>query len=78
MKKKENEVLKDDLRAEYDFSQLKGGMRGKYAERYGAGTNLVLLAPDVAEVFASDEEVNEALRMLIKVAKAQTNQKVPA
>lgn len=59
----------DDLRPEYDFSQLKGGVRGKYVERYKAGTNLVLLAPDVADVFPTDEAVNEALRLLIKIAK---------
>ena len=38
----------DEMRAEYDFS---GGVRGKYAERYARGTNVVLLDPDVAEVF---------------------------
>ena len=37
----------DDLRPEYDFSQMKGGVRGKYVERYREGTNLVLLDPDV-------------------------------
>ena len=37
----------DDLRPEYDASVLKGGVRGKYLERYRAGTNLALLAPDV-------------------------------
>ncbi len=59
----------DDLRPEYDFSQLKGGVRGKYVDRYKAGTNLVLLAPDVAEIFPTDEAVNDALRLLIKIAK---------
>lgn len=76
MKKDDDEMVEDELRAEYDFSQLEGGVRGKYAERYKEGTNLVLLAPDVAEVFASDEEVNEALRMLMRVAKAQISQEV--
>ena len=37
----------DDLRPEYDSSELKGGVRGKYLERYCQGTNLALLAPDV-------------------------------
>jgi hypothetical protein len=78
MKKEKIEMTEDELRAEYDFSQLEGGVRGKYAERYREGTNLVLLAPDVAEVFASDEEVNEALRMLMRVAKAQISQEIPA
>lgn len=78
MKKKVDEMQEDELRAEYDFSQLEGGVRGKYTERYREGTNLVLLAPDVSEVFTSDEEVNEALRMLMKVARAQISQEVPA
>lgn len=64
----------DELRAEYDLSQLQGGIRGKYVQRYNKGTNLVLLAPDVAAVFPTDEAVNEALRLLIKIAKAQVNQ----
>jgi hypothetical protein len=71
MKDDEPEMEKDDLRAEYDFSQLKGGVRGKYVERYRAGTNLVLLEPDVAAAFPDAKTVNEALRLLIKVAQAQ-------
>jgi hypothetical protein len=66
----------DELRAEYDLSQLQGGARGKYVQRYNEGTNLVLLAPDVARTFPSDEAVNEALRLLMKIAKAQVNQEV--
>jgi hypothetical protein len=48
---------------EYDFTK---GVRGKYADRYAAGSNVVLLAPDVASVFPNSEAVNEALRALIK------------
>ncbi len=71
--KKENEYnLDDELRPEYDFFKLKGGVRGKYAARYHQGTNLVLLEPDVAEVFPTAEAVNEALRLLMKLAQAQT------
>ena len=55
----------DDLRAEYDPSELKGGVRGKHFRRYQAGTNLVLLAPDVRAAFPTDEAVNQALRSLI-------------
>ena len=55
----------DNLRPEYDASMLKGGVRGKYLERYRAGTNLALLAPDVLAAFPTDEAVNEALRSLI-------------
>ena len=61
----------DNLRPEYDFSKMKGGVRGKYAQRYRAGTNLAKIDPDVAEVFADDSSVNEALRSLIKVARHQ-------
>jgi len=56
------------MRDEYDFSELKGAVRGKYHDRYKAGTNLVLLQPDVAEAFPDAESVNEALRALLKVA----------
>ena len=62
--------MDDDLRPEYDLSQLlQGGVRGKYAGRYREGTNLVLLAPDVAEVFPNEESVNEALRLVMQLAK---------
>ena len=61
----------DDLRPEYDFSKLKGGVRGKYAERFHAGTNLIRLEPDVARSFADDASVNATLRSLIKLAKSQ-------
>ena len=63
----------DDMRPEYDFSQLKGRVRGKYVERYRAGTNLVLLEPDVAAAFPDAKAVNEALRLLIKVAENQAS-----
>jgi hypothetical protein len=69
-KEVENE-MEDELRSEYDFSQMKGGVRGKYVERYRAGTNLVLLDPDVAQAFPNEIAVNDALRMLIQVAQRQ-------
>ena len=75
MKKKDDPEPDDDMRDEYDFSQMGEGVRGKYAERYKAGTNLVLLEPDVAEAFPSGEEVNEALRLLMRVAKASVKRK---
>lgn len=56
----------DDLRPEYDFSQMKGGVRGKYVERYREGTNLVLLDPDVAAAFPDAKAVNDALRLLLE------------
>jgi hypothetical protein len=62
--------IEDELRPEYDLSQLlKGGVRGKYADRYREGTNLVLLAPDVAEAFPNEEAVNEALRLVMRLAE---------
>ncbi|MBF0377788.1 MAG: hypothetical protein HQK72_09935 [Desulfamplus sp.] len=64
-----NNALNDELRPEYDLSKLKGGIKGKYAAKYSEGTNLILLAPDVAEVFKDNDSVNEALRLLIKIAE---------
>ena len=55
----------DDLRPEYDLTKLKGGVRGKYLQRFRAGTNLALLAPDIRAAFPTDESVNQALRSLI-------------
>jgi len=68
---KKDDIDTDDLRPEYDFAKMDGGVRGKYVQRYNAGTNLVKIDPDVAEVFADDMAVNEALRQLIKVARHQ-------
>ena len=51
---------------EYDFS---GGVRGKYAQRYAEGTNVVVIDPDVAEYFPDHDAVNEALRGLTKIIK---------
>lgn len=73
MKKESESEAGDELRPEYDASALKGGVRGKYAERYRRGTNLILLAPDVAEAFPDEQSVNEALRLLMKVAKNQAS-----
>ncbi len=67
--KKETAEFKDELRPEYDFAAMPGGVQGKYARQYQHGTNLVLLAPDVAEVFTGTEAVNEALRALIGIAR---------
>ena len=72
MKTIDETPLDDDLRPEYDGTVLKDGVRGKYAARYQAGTNLVLLAPDVAAAFPTSEAVNEALRLLMQVAKRST------
>jgi hypothetical protein len=63
--KKDNEEL-GEMREHYDFSK---GVRGKYASRFAEGTNIVVLAPDVAEAFPDYESVNAALRMLMQVAQ---------
>jgi len=60
MNKKPRTEMDDELRLEYDLRELlKGGVRGKYAQRYRAGTNLVLLEPDVAEAFPSEAAVRD-------------------
>jgi len=59
---------------EYDFSQ---GTRGKYANRYAEGTNVVILDPDVAQYFSDNESVNEALRSLINIIDRHTNEHNP-
>ena len=71
MKKKiEKREMKDELRREYDLSKLGAGVRGKYVSRCRAGTNLVLLSPDVAAYFRDEQSVNRALRALIDAAKS--------
>ncbi|HEV7397497.1 MAG TPA: hypothetical protein VGN86_13375 [Pyrinomonadaceae bacterium] len=65
MKKVELEE-EDDLRPEYDFSRMKGGVRGKYVERYRAGTNLVLLDPDIAAAYPDAKAVNDTLHLLLQ------------
>jgi len=67
--------MDDELRPEYDLSELlKEGIRSKYSDRYREGTNLVLLAPDVAAVFPDEKAVNDALRLVIQLTRIpQTN-----
>jgi hypothetical protein len=70
MKKKLQSEMDDELRSEYDLRELlKGGVRGKYVERYRAGTNLVLLDPDVAKAFPSAQVVNKALRLVLQLTR---------
>lgn len=60
----------DVLRPEYDMTALlKGGIKGKYAERFEAGTNLVLIEPEIHSEFKTDKEVNDALRLVIEMRK---------
>ena len=62
----ENE-LNDELQDEYDFANMKGGVRGKYAKQYHEDVKLVMLEPDVAKIFPDAKSVNEALRSLAKI-----------
>jgi hypothetical protein len=76
MEKKPNKREHGDVLDEYDFSK---GVRGKYAARYAEGTNVVVLAPDVAEVFPDSESVNDALRALADIIRKQSvRKKTPA
>ena len=59
MKKTSSKPAEDEMRPEYD---IRGGIRGKYYERYKQGTNVILLEPDIAKVFRDSDTVNEALR----------------
>jgi hypothetical protein len=68
--RKVNRRKGDDLRAEYDFTSLTGGVRGKYSRRYRAGVNLALLEPEIAQAFPTDAAVNEALRTAMRASKA--------
>ncbi|MCF7993397.1 MAG: hypothetical protein K9L32_09975 [Chromatiaceae bacterium] len=63
----------DDLRTEYRREDLGQGVRGKYYASYRESHNLVLLKPEVAEAFPSEEAVNEALLSLIRIAKSSIN-----
>jgi hypothetical protein len=70
MKKASVKNQADDLKPEYDLSVLKGGVRGKYHRQAAAGTNLMLIEPELAEVFGNAESVNGALRLLVDTASA--------
>lgn len=54
-----------DMLDEYDFSQ---GVRGKYVQRFAEGSNVVILSPEIAEIFPDSESVNQALRLLVEIA----------
>lgn len=56
------------MRPEYDFS---AGVRGKHHQAYQQGSNVILLEPDVAEVFKDAAAVNHALRMLLDLAGSE-------
>ena len=57
---------KDTMREEYDFT---GGIRGKYAQRFSDGSNIIVLDPDVGKLFPDSKTVNELLRSIAKIAQ---------
>ncbi len=71
MKKAQKKTEDMEMREEYDFS---GGIRGKYAKRYAEGTNVIVLDPELTELFPDSKSVNEALKYLAKLVH-QTRKK---
>lgn len=72
MKKAQKKTEDIEMREEYDFS---GGVRGKYAKRYAEGSNVIVLDPELAEMFPDSKAVNEALKYLAKLVR-QTQKKL--
>ncbi len=70
---KKTKFEKDPLKAEYDFSTMKGGVRGKYYKQYRKGHNLILLEPDVAKIFPDAASVNQVLRTLVKLVPGRAH-----
>ena len=57
-----NQHENDDLRTEYPAELIRSGIRGKYARRAKEGSNVVVIDPDLSDVFPNSKAVNEALR----------------
>jgi hypothetical protein len=74
MSQQTNDKQDSEMLEEYDFS---GGVRGKYAARFAKGANVVVLDPDVAEVFTDSESVNQALRALAEIIQHQSEKAHP-
>lgn len=70
MKKLNQNRKHNELRPQYDFASMRGRVRAKHYEDFRKGTNVVLLQPDVAEAFPSEEAVNEALRGIFSTTRA--------
>ena len=74
--KKAKQIDKDELRAEYERADFPAGLvRGKYAERMRKSSNIVVLRPEVAQVFPNEDAVNNALLSLIELAQKSTRVK---
>ena len=64
--------MKDDrLRKQYPASLIKSGVRGKYADQYAAGTNVVLIDADLHKHFRDSAAVNRALRRYLQSNASQ-------
>lgn len=71
--KKAEQANQDELRSEYKRSDFPGPLvRGKYAKRMKESSNVIVLKPEVADVFPNEEAVNAALLSLIKIARKTT------
>lgn len=68
----------DEIRPEYDAELLRQGVRGKYAQRFREGTNIIVLDPDIAAAFPDSRAVNAALRALLEIARRELHSKSPA
>jgi len=74
--KKQDETERDpDMLDDYDFSQ---GVRGKYVQRFAEGSNVIVLSPDLAEMFPDSESVNQALRLLADIANRSVSKATAA
>lgn len=73
MNQEHNEARDPDMLDEYDFS---GGIRGKYVDRFPKGANVVVLDPDVAQIFTDSDSVNEALRALASIIQKQSGKTI--
>ncbi len=70
MKKNIEHRSNGDMQPGYDFAAMKGGVRGKHYDQYREGTNVVLIEPDIAAAFPTEDAVNEALRGILSAARA--------
>ena len=68
--KKTDRNVNGELRREYDFAAMKGGVRAKYLRRLREQSNIVVLEPEVAEAFPNEQAVNQALRGVLNTARA--------
>ena len=69
MKNPRRASAREGMRPEYDFSK---GVRGKYAKKYAQGSNIIVLDPELAALFPDSRSVNEALRVIARLAKRQS------